>query len=608
MNARCVARSAAYGAGCDERVTGTAPPGYECAMSRTAPPPPSTRRRLAGAVALASVAAVAVAATPAAGSSDDQVRLGAAPAKTRYRTQIVGGTPITTAQAPHQVYVEIDAIGGGAYACGGSIIDARHVLTAAHCTFDGQSNVPIDTPSSYTVVAGVADLENGPVPGETPQVRTASAVSRHPRYVSPGTSGTLEELADDAAVITLPSPLNLSTSRVRSAPMVAPGANPATGTPAFASGYGDQVQGGTPDGRLYGLDTALVDAVAPDNAGPLNALYVMAQSTIGSTCQGDSGGGLLAGGAIIGIVSSGAACGQNEVGNFTSVAAGEIQTYVRNVVDGTNTPIPLAPRGGEEVTLTAPQAPEVGDTITCAPGTWTNGPTYGYTFSDAANGAVLQAGTGATYVLQTGDVGRTVHCRATATTPGGVGQTPVTRATAAVRAKPIPPAATPPAATPPATTPPATTTPATPTPTPPKPTPARFSSTLVSGSSKVRQGSRVSLRITVRNTGDVAAKNVRVCARVSSSFSVVARGGAKMVGGRLCWTTAQLGGGTPTRRRAATSVTHRFSLRADRDARPGRRTAATISVTAPGVRSASSRRLVTIQRRPTAATPGGVTG
>lgn len=173
--------------------------------SRTSPPTSSPRTRRALTAAALGVVATGALAVPA--SASDTVVLGAAKTKAPVHAQIVGGTPITTEAAPHQVFVGIETAGGDEYACGGSIIDATHVLTAAHCTFD-DNDLPIDLPlATYTVVAGVADVKNGPGPGETAQVKDATAVNRHPGYTNAlGGNDSIEEFSDDAAVLTLASP------------------------------------------------------------------------------------------------------------------------------------------------------------------------------------------------------------------------------------------------------------------------------------------------------------------------------------------------------------------------------------------------------------------
>ncbi|WP_022927942.1 serine protease [Patulibacter americanus] len=553
----------------------------------------TTRRRGVRTLGLLAATSALAAGVPSLASAADGTTVLRSQAQI-VKPQIVGGSQIQVTRAPWQVLIEVRTPrpGGGVSIglCGGSLVGDRHIVTAAHCTYDGD-NQPKNDLTEYTVYSGVSDRSDLPLgePGDNVQQRTGAqiaSVTRHPGYVSPGDRGTVAQFVNDVAVITLATPLVLdpsTPSTTRPIALPAAGPNPGTGTNVFVSGFGLQADGtndpnAAPNGHLYGLDTALVDAA--DAAGPYNALYLVTQSGNGSTCSGDSGGGLVQGETLVGVVSSGARCGVGETGNFTALTAGENLTFVRNVVFGEANPIPRAPIGGSEITVRAPASPQVGDQFVCSPGGWANDPSFTYAFTDTVSGALLQNGPSGTYTATAGDVGRRVSCRVTAVTAGGVGVSLPTQPAPAIRALPV----------------------AAPKPTPkpkpkPKPDPARLRATVVSGSSTVKQGSRVAFRITVRNTGDVAAKSVRTCVRVNSRFSVVSRGGAKLTGGRLCWTTSSL----------KSSTTKRFSLRADRDAKVGR-VATTVSVTAPSVRSASARRVVTIARRATAAAPGGVTG
>lgn len=60
--------------------------------------------------------------------------------------------------------------------------------------------------------------------------------------------------------------------------------------------------------------------------------------------------------------------------------------------------------------------PEVGQTLTCNPGTWTGSPTFAYRW--LRNGApILVGGASASRAVVAGDVGKTLQCRVTATNP-----------------------------------------------------------------------------------------------------------------------------------------------------------------------------------------------
>merc|ERR1711874_888925 len=64
-------------------------------------------------------------------------------------TRIVGGTVVDPPHKyPFQVY-----FAAGNYACGGTILDPHHVLTAQHCLFDEEGN--LHEPASCFMVVGV---------------------------------------------------------------------------------------------------------------------------------------------------------------------------------------------------------------------------------------------------------------------------------------------------------------------------------------------------------------------------------------------------------------------------------------------------------------------
>src|ERR1700733_6935228 len=70
------------------------------------------------------------------------------------RIEITGGPAVvSTTEAPWSVLIEAHA-DGQSMQCSGSILDATHILTAAHCTFDEATQQRI-SPREVTVTAGV---------------------------------------------------------------------------------------------------------------------------------------------------------------------------------------------------------------------------------------------------------------------------------------------------------------------------------------------------------------------------------------------------------------------------------------------------------------------
>ena len=323
-----------------------------------------------------------------------------------------------------------------------------------------------------------------------------------------------------------------------------------------------------------------------------------ARATAGARCR--------AGGGQLGIVSNNPSCDPAAPNAYTNVAAGEIQEFIKG-----NPSPPLAPIGGQDVSLLAPAAaPRQGDTATCSAGTWSNSPSFTYVFTDTSTGKELQRGPSTVYTITgTSDAGATISCRAQAANAGGVGLTPPTMATAPVVAAPTPAPA--------------------PTPTPPTPTAPRDRLSLslratvrhattssrsrarrghAAASSKklrVRRGDKVTFTLSVRNKGNRPATNVRRCTRLSSRFTLVSRGKGKGKGkvskGKLCFSTSSLPTGRTTR--------SRFVVRIDRDAGLGRLAIRASARSSQGASASAKQTLIILRagRRP-APRPPFVTG
>ncbi len=132
--------------------------------------------------------------------------------------------------------------------CGGSILDASHIVTAAHCVFDSKTG-NVTPAEDFIVRAGTSDLTSHAEPEE--QERVVTNVRPHPYYVYTPNSGLV--LPDDIAVLTLQEPLVLG-SGAAAIPLMSAGVSPAEGTPVNLTGFGEENPITSEiNGKLYSL-------------------------------------------------------------------------------------------------------------------------------------------------------------------------------------------------------------------------------------------------------------------------------------------------------------------------------------------------------------------
>ena len=346
---------------------------------------------------------------------------------------MVGGTEVTIEQVPWQAVVLAEFEFGlekFALLCGGSIIDATHVVTAAHCAYNPLTEQPLSA-ASFSVLAGVTVLSEKEIKeGPTVQARAVKRARIHPYF----SYGAGPGAADDVATLELAESLKAS-SAVKPIGLGFSASPPQEGAHVVLSGYGEE----NPiteelNGKLYTLGTSLV--FPRPCGGEADALFLCGSSAVGSACSGDSGGPVVEGkpSLLVGIVDievlEGARCRLGALNGFVNLTAPE----VRDFIEGDEAP-PPAPRGGgvviEGVTV-------AGHSLSCRPGSWSNSPAFTYAFINSANHQVLQQGPSSTYALSEADVGRTILCQVAASNAGGTGLGR-TVALAAVRPAPPPP-------------------------------------------------------------------------------------------------------------------------------------------------------------------------
>jgi secreted trypsin-like serine protease len=161
------------------------------------------------------------------------------------RGKIVGGVPAARGAYPFQVALFTTANGKDGMMCGGSLINMKWVLTAAHCITKAAEN---DAPYPATMVNAFA---GGLSFGEGDRVRAARVIV-HPRYTSRGV------MANDIALIELERPVNES-SGAKPITLASGASDNPPGTPVKLLGWGKTTEGGASSKTLLELNISMVD-------------------------------------------------------------------------------------------------------------------------------------------------------------------------------------------------------------------------------------------------------------------------------------------------------------------------------------------------------------
>ncbi|ROT77360.1 putative trypsin-1 [Penaeus vannamei] len=189
-------------------------------------------------------------------------------------SRIVGGVTTGVNEWPWQAALMY----GSQQFCGGSLINDRYVLTAAHCTESMRA-------SDLTIRLAEHRLSTS---SETSVVsRSVSQIIEHPDY-QPGNE------INDIALIKLSSPVQVSDTVL---PVCMPPPNPTyAGKTATVTGWGTTSSGGSSSDTLREVDVTVVSNTACQSNSYGSAIkdtMLCAGSTGKDSCQGDSGGPLV---------------------------------------------------------------------------------------------------------------------------------------------------------------------------------------------------------------------------------------------------------------------------------------------------------------------------
>ncbi len=302
-------------------------------------------------LSIGTVAGVVAWGSVAAGARGFAARSGA-----RARASVIGGAGVSISSFPFQVALYDPAAGSpmAGFFCGGVIVDATHVITAAHCLAGGGHGRG-SVSREVEVLAGSTRLDR---PGPDSVRDPAAGVAVDP-YYNPYTNDY------DIGVITLARALwsGASAPRVNGSSTIAPLAidtaaiaeyDQSSATLATVSGWGDTIAApfGTPryPGALRANAVPFVsEALCQEEYGAIEQTITPRMLCAGSSrpradsCYGDSGGPLVvdldspaqppADYVLVGLVDFGNGCAQaGFAGVYTRIADPAIAHFLASDV------------------------------------------------------------------------------------------------------------------------------------------------------------------------------------------------------------------------------------------------------------------------------------
>ncbi|XP_026739077.1 trypsin, alkaline C-like isoform X2 [Trichoplusia ni] len=213
--------------------------------------------------------------------------------------RIVGGSLTTINQYPTIASLLFSWTSWGTHsqACGGTILNNKSILTAAHCTAG-------DSAAQWKVRVGSTFANSGGVVHNTQQI------INHPNY-------TPSTFNNDISIIRIASTISFNNN-VKAAPIAGSNYNLANNQVVWAAGWGTTSSGGPSSEQLRHVQiwtiaqNTCAQRYAEVGMSITNNMLCSGWLDVGGRdqCQGDSGGPLYHNGVVVGVCSFGWGCAQ----------------------------------------------------------------------------------------------------------------------------------------------------------------------------------------------------------------------------------------------------------------------------------------------------------
>ncbi|XP_061514456.1 trypsin beta [Anopheles gambiae] len=242
--------------------------------------------------------------------------------------RIVNGKAVSIVKYKYALSLRVN----GVFDCGATIITNSHSLTAAHCVYKYPSD-----PSRVTLYGGSTSTSSGGI--EVPVV----SIALHPNY-----NRKAFPAASDCDVAVLTVPVNSFSGRPNMAPLALQTNELPVGTECFVIGWGRT--GNNQPASVNQLRYANMNIVSQSTCATMWAEYrklcgtckqsitsnmICAKYNNGvDTCGGDSGGALVCGSGLAGVVSfSHPNCTSAWPAGFAKITAPSIRSFIRQYAE-----------------------------------------------------------------------------------------------------------------------------------------------------------------------------------------------------------------------------------------------------------------------------------